>query len=389
MPTATPTADPLRLAFIADPNSVHTRRWITFFAEAGHDVHLLDGFGATVAPDLHPRISVDRYEAFPAPRVPLLSMARGRRQLRRLLAELRPDVLHALFVRRYGWQAASSGFHPLVVTPWGSDLLVQSLRTPRVKRWDRRALRNADLVTFLSSTLRDAAIGAGANPDRMVGIQEGVDTRRFSPGSSGPELAARLGLEAGALDARRVVFSPRSIRPLYRQELILAAFARLPGDETALLMSARDADPAYLAELRRQAERLGVADRLVVVDDLTSDDMVDCLRLARVVVSVPSSDGRPVSVLEAMAVGAPPVVGSLPPLREMLGDVAPELIIDPLDEYTLAQAMDRFLNLPDAERQRLGESLREEVVRTSDWTANMTRMEQLYRDLAARRRPER
>ncbi len=373
-----PDADRLTLAFIADPNSIHTRHWITFFAERGHQVHLLDGFGADIAPGLDPRIRVERYVAHPPPHLPLVSMYRGRAELRRLLDRLRPDVLHALFVRRYGWQAALSGFHPLVVTPWGSDLLNASIQTSRTRAWDRRALRNADLVTFLSGALRDAALARGARPDRLVGVQEGVDTVHFSPGAPDAVLAERLGL-----GGRRLIFSPRAVRPLYRQELIVAAFAALPHD-TVLLLTARDADAANLADVRAAAEQRGLGHRLLVVDGLDETEMVGVLRLASVVVSVPRSDGRPVSVMEAMATGTPVIAGDLPPLRELLGPIAPELLVDIEGggPDALAATVNQALLLGDAERRTLGDALRAEVVRTSDHQTNMAQMEALYRQLA-------
>jgi glycosyltransferase involved in cell wall biosynthesis len=344
-------------------------------------VHLLDGFGADIAPGLDPRIQVQRYVAHPPPRLPLISMLRGRSALRSLLRRLQPDVLHALFVRRYGWQAALSGFHPLVVTPWGSDLLLKSIQTRRTRAWDRRALRNADMVTFLSGALRDAAIAGGARTDRLVGIQEGVDTVRFSPGPADSALAERLGL-AG----RRLVFSPRAVRPLYRQELIVAAFAALPPD-TVLLLSARDADRAYLADVRAAAEQRGFGHRLLVVANLDEDEMVGVLRLASVVVSVPRSDGRPISVMEAMACGAPVIAGDLPPLRELLGPIAPELLADVESggPDAVGEALNRALQLGADERAALGETLRAHVVRTSDHRTNMARMEALYRQLADER----
>jgi hypothetical protein len=54
----------LRIAYLGDPNSVHTRRWISFFADRGHAVFLLDGFGAQFQPGLDPREAVLRYRAF-------------------------------------------------------------------------------------------------------------------------------------------------------------------------------------------------------------------------------------------------------------------------------------------------------------------------------------
>src|SRR5687767_9976068 len=95
---------PLRLAFLGDPNSVHTRRWIAWFARAGHDVRLIDPFGTDIDPGLPDGVVVERYMAHRR-RLPLISHLTARGDLRRILERLDTQVLHAHFVRRFGWQA--------------------------------------------------------------------------------------------------------------------------------------------------------------------------------------------------------------------------------------------------------------------------------------------
>ena len=373
-----PADDALRLAFLGDPNSIHTRRWMAYFAERGHAVTLLDGFGVPIAPGLHRQIAVEQYLAHGRRRAPILSLLGGRLALRRVLARLRPDVLHAHFVRRYGWQAALAGFHPLVVSPWGSDLLAVPRQALITRFWNRAALRSADLVTVTSDHMRAAAIAAGADPARIQLVQHGVDTARFAPGPPSPELAERL-----KVGGRAVIFSPRAIRRLYRHETVLAAFAQLPPD-SILVMSGAGADPEYVAELRAQMDNLGVEGRVRVVDQIEHDEMPDYIRLARAVVSVPQTDSFPVSVMESMAVGVPVIASDLPPARATLAPIAPAHVVPLGDAAALAAALRHALALPDEERTRLGGALRAHVVENGDYEANMARMEQLYRQLARR-----
>ena len=365
---------PMRLAFIGDPNSVHVRRWMAFFLDRGHEAFLLEGFGAEIRPGLDPRVEVERYQAHGRYGVPLLSLIQSRRNLRRALDRIRPDVLHAHFVRRYGWQAGLAGFHPLVLTGWGSDVLVGSLRTWRVRWRDRQALRAADLVTVVSDFMRTAIIANGARPDRVELVHHGVDTARFVPGP--PDAALP---DAG----RRIILSPRAIRPLYRHETVIAAFATLP-DDTLIVMSALDADRAYLDKLRHQVRDLGIEDRVRVLDRIDPDDLPRHYRTASVVVSVPESDSFPVTLLEAMACGTPIVAGDLPPIRTVLAELAPEALVPIGDVKALSIAIVRMLELQPGARDALGSALREHVVRTADYEANMSRMEELYRRLADR-----
>ncbi len=368
---------PMRLAHLGDPNSIHVRRWMAYFVERGHEVSLLEGFGADIEAGLDPRIRVVRYRAGRS-RIPGLGAWRTRRSLRSALSSVNADLLHAHFVRRFGWQAAAAGFHPLVVSGWGSDVLVGRLRTWRVRWRDRRTLRSADLVTVTNPFMRDAIVANGARPDRVALVQHGVDTERFQPGPPDAALLARHGLTD-----RRIVLSPRAIRPLYRHETVLAAFAVTPPD-AVLVMSALEADPSTLDAVRRQATELGIQDRVLILERIGPDELPDWYRAASVVLSVPESDSFPVTLQEAMATGTPLVVGDLPPTRAVLGELAPESLVPIGDVQATAQALRRALEAGPDERARVASVLREWAVREADYETNMARMETLYRGLIGR-----
>jgi glycosyltransferase involved in cell wall biosynthesis len=374
----------LRLAFLADPNSLHTRRWIAWFARAGHDVRLIDPFASTIDPGLPEGVAVERYVAHRS-RIPLVSLIRSRGELRRLLAGLDTQVLHAQFVRRFGWQAALSGFRPLVVSPWGSDILRVPPLAIRTRWWNRFALRSADLVTVSSEGMREASIRAGARHERIRLVHHGVDTSAFAPGPPSPAVVARV-----AAAGQPVIVSPRTIRPLYRQEVVVDAVAALSTAERrpVLVLSARGADADELTRLRQRAADAGIADQLRVLGDIPHDDLPDVFRLADVVVSVPETDSFAVTLLEAMACCKPIVVSDVPAVTPVLREIDPlaaELVAPVGDAATTAAAIDRALSLDPAERERLGALLREHVERTADYDANMATIERLYRRLAVNR----
>lgn len=341
---------------------------------------MVDPFGTDVEPGLPDGVRIERVGASA---LPLLPRTDGVGDLGPLLRRLEPDIVHAHYVRRWGWQAARAGVHPLVVTPWGSDLL----RTPwwgvRTRLWNRFTLRSADLVTVSSEGMRHAAVKAGARGKRVELVNHGVDTIRFSPRQPDDELAVRL--EA---DGEQVIVSPRTIRPLYRQDVVVDAVAAITTAERRplLVMSARGAEPATLAAVQARAAARGIADRLRILDDVAHDELPNLFRLADVVVSVPDTDSFPLTVLEAMACGVPVVVSDLPAVTPVIGPLDPlaaELVVPVGDVEATAAALNRALRLTDAERGRLGRALRSFVERTADHETNMARMESVYRRLAA------
>jgi glycosyltransferase involved in cell wall biosynthesis len=369
-----PSAVPLKLAFLADSHSIHTARWLTFFAERGHAVTLL------LPDDQRPsrplaNVTIQRYSG--PGRLPILSVLQRRLALRDALQGLEPDILHAHFVASFGWQARLTGFHPCVVTAWGSDLLVSPMRSLRARVRIRLTLPSADLVTAPSRQLAEVAAQYGARRDRIRRIAFGVDTAEFSPGPPDHDLLARAGIPAC-----RIVFSPRAIRPIYRQHLVVGAMGLLPAD-TVAIMPGRNADASTLGGLRDQARSLGVESKLIVIDEISPELMMALYRTASAVVSVPESDGLPSSVLEAMASGAPTLVGDLPGPREALGSELQELVLADDDPATLAAGIRRLLDMPGDERTRVAAALRHRAVESYDLETNMLAMEELYLQLRA------
>ena len=376
--------EPLRLAFLGDPNSLHTRRWVAWFADRGHDVRLIDPYATRLTDGFPGNVRVEPF-APPRRRIPLVSLIARRRGLRRLLENLNTQVLHGHFVRRFGWQAALSGFRPLVISPWGSDILRVPRRGVRTRWWNRFTLRSASLVTVSSEGMRVAAVRAGARPERVQLIHHGVDTAAFAPGPPDPELAARLAIGSAA-----VIVSPRSIRPLYHQRVVVDAFARLVsgGRDLVLVLSARGADPTTLAEVRARAAAGGIEDRLRILDDVPHHDLPALFRLADVIVSVPDTDSFPVTLLEAMACERTIVASDLPavtPVLRELSATAASLIAPVGDVAGTAAAIERALGLGPDVRSEMGSRLRAHVVQTADYETNMARMERLYQQLAAGR----
>ena len=368
---------PLRLAYLADPNSVHTRRWLGFFADRGHDVTLLVGSEDVIQPGLHAAIRPHPYRRFGRRRLPFVSSLQGRRRLRAALATVRPEILHAHYLTRHGWQARLSGFHPSVVTPWGSDLFVTPRESRRARLWAGLTLRDADLVTVVSDHMQSEVVRYGTPVDRIARIMFGVDTDRFAPAADVSPPPALVG--------RPFILAPRAIRPLYRPDVVIDAVAELP-PTVDLVMTTRNAEPTTLDDVRRRIARHALGDRVRLLDAIDDDLMLDLVRTAALVVSVPESDAIPISILEAMACGRPVVATDLPGPRERLGSISPQLLVPVGDAAETARAMRSVLEMPASALASLGALLRADAVANADLQRNMERMEQLYLMLRARTR---
>lgn len=369
---------PLSLTFLGDPNSIHTRRWISFFLDRGHTVHLILASDRPLTVALDERLVLHSVPPQSRSLFRVASVLRTRQRIRRILSEAATDVLHAHYLTGYGWLARLSGFHPYVITLWGSDVYL----TPRVSRvariWALVALRGADLVTADSLDLGSSAVRLGARRGRIRLIQFGVDTRLFRPGRDDAGLRSELHAED-----RRVIFVPRSIAPIYRTLTMIRALRSIPED-CLLLLTKHNHDERYLETVRSESARLGLQDRVRFVEGFSHERIPEAYALADVVVSIPETDGTPVSILEAMACGRPVVATDVPSVREWLGDLAPWALVPVGDEASTAAAIRRTLDLHPDTRDDLAVRLRERVVSRGDYEQNMLAVEAAYRALASR-----
>jgi glycosyltransferase involved in cell wall biosynthesis len=366
----------LRLCFIGPADNVTTRRWIEWFAARGHettvltvepaDPALLEGFGQI---DLS--VSLGSRKAGR-----LVSAVRLASTLRRL----KPDVVHVHYTRGLAWGMLFTRFHPYVVMPWGSDVLEEqgAFREWYSKRLTCALLGRADLLAIPSEYLerRVRALVPAMPPVARIG--PGVNLRLF-----------RYGLDVGSLrerwdiaTSRRVIFSPRLAQPFYRHDRIIRALpaVRKQVPEAVLVVTEQFADRDYVADLRRLAAALGVADGVWFVGAIPFPEMPLWYNLADAVVMVPRSDGLPNSLLEAMACGAVPVLNALPQYAEMISQGENGYLVDS-EGGDLVEALVRVLSDPGL-RRRIGQANLAKVMRVADQDREMSRMEDWYFRLA-------
>jgi glycosyltransferase involved in cell wall biosynthesis len=279
--------------------------------------------------------------AIPTPLQRYLDAWRFRRAgLRRLLDDLRPDVFHAHYAVEHGFYGAV-GYHPYVVSAWGSDLLVESYKGLN-RRIARHALLAADLVTGNDASLVKRAVELGVPPEKAAVIHLGIE---------------RLFLEAGEhsvnltdAPSAPTILSFRALERLYNVDALVLAFIavkkQLP--EARLLIAGDGTERSRLEALAKAYDPTGSVEFLGRVEHSLLPDL---LTRSQVYVSVPSSDSLALSNLEAMAAGAFPIVSDLPSVDGWIEDGVNGFRVPPRDVDALAAALVRALNAPALRRR--------------------------------------
>jgi glycosyltransferase involved in cell wall biosynthesis len=369
----------LRLCFIADGISLHTQRWTNYFAGRGHEVHLIssrlpersnEGFDREVHIHSLARLlpNLWRVSGYLSGIVWLL-------QVRKLVREITPDILHAHYIQVPAYLAVAADFHPLVLTAWGNDILVDPEQS-RISRFlVEYCLKKADLITCESEHLSKRLIGLGANPTKINLICWGVDTQRFSPGEKDEKLIEALGIANAP-----IIISTRTLDPIYDVESLIESIPLVLRDEpkAKFLIVGKGSQET---KLKRLATSLGVADSTVFTGYLPNDELPRYLRIADVYVSTSLSDGGlSLCTAEAMACELPVVITDFGDNRKWVDDYVNGFLVPLRDTKALASKILYLLSNRE-ERIRFGQANRKKIEDRKALHKEMLKVEACYQEL--------
>jgi L-malate glycosyltransferase len=340
---------PLRVLGVGNGRSIIFLRWAWRVAELGHEVHVVSDSFTDRADELEGITAHRLQELELATRVKGLRKLRFAPAIRNLARRLDVDVVHAHYLLPYGWWAAEAGVHPLVMSPWNTDIFTYGRDRARGRRRVRAAVAAGDDYVVSSIGNADETVRLGADPDRVHRIVWYVDLRPFGPEHRKPGLATRFGWPDDSL----VILSLRNYRPNTNLDVLLRAFDRVSREEprVRLVMAARG------GWIRDQIE--AVLDELDLRDRVSQifaapDELPELCASSDIGISIASTDATPASMIESMASGLPMVMGDAITIDEWITPGEGGEVVDCRDEDAVTAALLKLARDPDL-RARYGE----------------------------------
>ncbi|MBX6330362.1 MAG: glycosyltransferase family 4 protein [Gemmatimonadaceae bacterium] len=233
----------------------------------------------------------------------------------------------------------------------------------RYPRWTRRVLARADAIVAPSSFLAEAVVPYGF---RARVIPNVIDLAAY-PFRVRERPAPRL-------------FWMRSFHSIYNPRMALAVLARVRvvRPDATLVMGGQD--NGMLAEVRADAERLGLADAVRFPGFLGPEAKRREGDAADVFLSTNHIDNTPVAVIEAAAMGLPVVSTRVGGVSHLIRDGDTGLLVPDGDDAAMAAAVLRILDEPGlaARLSRNGRAMAER----SSWEQVRAQWDALFDELA-------
>jgi len=396
----------MRLLFYADARSPIARSWVEHFMESRNEVHWVSSFPAPAPPGAASYTVVPVAFSGSAAKGPAtrrsavgvqlrtalrqwlgpLTVPAAARELRTLIASIRPDLVHALRIPFEGMVAAQAGGGVrLVISVWGNDFTLHAAASPVLGELTRRALRRA--AGLHTDCRRDLGLASrfgfpGDRPSIVLPGNGGVRPDVFFPAGDRPEVlservrAVLESLPGGA----RLIINPRGIRAYVRNDAFFRAVPRvLQRVPQAVFLCPAMAGHAQAEGWHTQSE---TASAIRLLPPLEPGELASLFRRAEISVSPSTHDGTPNTLLEAMACGCFPIAGDLESVREWLVRGETGLIVHPADDEGLAWAILRALE-DEGMRATAARRNREVIRQRADYAACMRQAEAFYQSVMA------
>lgn len=354
----------IKICFLADGQSIHTKRWCAYFVGGGYDVHLITFRNVEI-----PGVSVHFIDCGP-----IQVTGNNKRfllkipALRKLIRQINPDIVHAHYATSYGLAGALCGKRPLVVTALGSDVLISPFQSRLYKMLLRYVFRKADHITAMSDPMREIMLGLGAGAEKTSTVIFGIDPQIFNtkgrPNEEGPF----------------TLISTRNFEPVYNIDVLIKAIGlihtRIPDLKMHLIGAG-----SMEQQLRALIAELGLSGVIDFHGRMTQPEIADLLRHSQLFISVSSSDGNNISLNEAMACGCFSVVSDIPANHQWVRDGVNGYFAKAIGEHEIAEAI---LKAFEDYASKKAESLafNETMIREKGlWSENMKKVEYLYHKL--------
>lgn len=372
----------MHIAILSSPANFHTQKWAESLLAAGNKVSVFSFDEHNFSSQDIQNVCVSATFTYKGAAT-YLSYLDGR-ELKKLLAIHKIDLVLAINATPFGVWAAKANFHPCVIFAVGADILEYAKNKQKASNYNytwnskefskeslffklkrtftkpifqyqvAQALRFADGVMADNEVLTQAIHSFFKIPYHKIHLNRGgIEPELFVPNAKRlAELKAHFRIPENAT----VILSPRGMKPAYQPHIVIDAFETLLAENTLpnayfIMLSAGYEIPKSL-EIKGEMMMQKYSHFFFEKNVLSRQKISQLWHLVEVFISAPVYDGYSASLAEGRYLGLIPVVNKIPANTEILTHQENAWFVEPYTAENLASALKEIMLAKDTWKKK-------------------------------------
>ena len=375
------------ILFVADPNSIHDRRWIQSFSEKKIKcivVPRLAHFHAWQNNSFYGSVSFIVEKPLPDPSVlnPFKEF-QGILHLKRLINKYKAQLIHIIYAEPNALWGRFKKFLnvPVFITTHGSDVLKTIPKFHKKKDLLSKVVyyryllsfNQADQITCSSISQRNSLVEMSNSLLKKISIiRIGVDFDYVN------NLNCEL-IEKDIKVDKPYILMPRNMQPIYNHEFTIKAIGLLNEQIlekfTFVFINSDTQNQEYFEKIRKKVAELQA--KVVFLPTLEHKYLIALYKEASLVIMNPVSDGSPVTAMEAMLCKVPVILGPIAYDKELFNSSVFRL--DRWDSNELASLISNILSCKDGRIKKVTEKAFNTIVTHANYNKEVEKILNLYK----------
>lgn len=357
----------MKVVLLANVESIHTIQWARFLTEQGHEIIVIS----------QNKVSHNFLKNIPLIILPFkgfLGYFLNVFALKKILKEIKPDILNVHYASGYGTTARLVNFHPYVLSVWGSDVYEFPYRSFFHKWLLKKNLESADVIASTSICM--------ALQTKLYTSHKNIEITPF-----GVDLNKFNSIKYPKSNTNTITIGTvKTLKHVYGIDVLIRAFAILYREfqvedielgsklKFRIVGGGPDVD-----NLKLLASDLGILHLIEFVSSVAHSQVPEELSKLDIYVALSRQESFGVAVIEAQAMSVPVVVSNVGGLPEVVENGQTGFIVESENPQQAADMMKKLI-LDVELRNSMSVEARQFVHSHFSWPSCAKKMSQVYQN---------
>ncbi len=225
------------------------------------------------------------------------------KKIRSIVSDFQPSVVHIQQANTYAFLtvlALKNKHIPLILTAWGSDVLISPKKSFLLKKMLQYVLNNIQVITADSNHVLNSAQKLVNKKLSLRNINFGIEMK-----------------ECTKVEKENIIYSNRLHKELYNIDQVIHSFSKFvqSNNDWKLVIAGSGDETEKLKEL---VHRLDINKYVAFVGFLNQEENYHYYCKSKIYISIPRSDSVSISLVEAILCGCIPFVSNLEANLELI-----------------------------------------------------------------------